>query len=202
MKRICYSMIIFSMAACIFLSFGCSKSGRRPVVNNQGNGSDTSKSTEDKTLKAPTPEPNQSSVSSPINGTNLIQPKGPSGRGTLKVTNGTSHDAVVRLADESSKKTRRLVYVRANSEFTIEGIGVSKCLLQFSTGTDWDKSKRKFLRDKSYLQFDNLLEFKETKTDLGIKWTTFEVTLHAVLDGNAHTTPIDESDFEDEGNAD
>ena len=188
---------------CILLPFGCSKSGRRPVVNIQANGNSTTKSTENKTRETPTPEPVQSSsVSSPPTGTNLKQPKGQSGRGTLKVINGTNHDAVVRLADESSKKTRRLVYVRANSEFTIEGIGVCNCLLQFSLGTDWDKSKRKFLSGKSYFKFNDLLEFKETRTNLEIKWSIFEVTLNPVPEGNAKTTEIDESEFEDKGDAD
>jgi hypothetical protein len=133
------------------------------------------------------------------NGTDLIQPQGTSGRGTLKVTNGTNYDAVVRLAEESSKNTRRLVYVRAKSKLKIEGIGECQCLLQFSLGRDWDKNTGKFLRDKSYSQFDDLLEFRETRTNAGIEWKTFEVTLHPVIDGNAQTTQIDESDFENNG---
>lgn len=187
---------------CILLFFGCSKSGRRSIVNNQGNGNGTPKLTENRTPETPTPEPNQASVTSPTTGTNLRQPRGSSGRGTLKVINGTSHDAVVRLADESSKKTRRLVYVRANSEFTLEEIGQCNCLLQFSLGTDWDKSKRKFKRDKSYFKFNDLLEFKETRTKVEILWSIFEVTLHSVPEGNAKTTEIDESEFEDKGDAD
>lgn len=204
MKQICYSIIIISFA-CHLLFFGCSKSGRRAVVNKQDKeilvGKDAPKSIENKPPvnipeSTPTLEPNQSSANSPATGTNLIKPRGPIGRGTLKVINGTDRDAVVKLAEESSKKTRRLFFVRANSEFKIEGIGMCKCILQFSMGTDWEKSKRKFLRDKSFSQFDDLLEFRETKTNLGIEWATFEVTLHSIQDGNAHTTPIDESDFE------
>ena|SRR5205085_4485810 len=124
------------------------------------------------------------------NGTNIIQPRGSKGRGTLKISNGTSYDAVVKLADSVNKKTWRLVYVRANSEFTIGGIGPGNCILQFTMGTDWDKTQRKFLRDQSYSQFEDLLEFRETKTDFGIEWAKFEITLNPVLYGNARTSSI------------
>lgn len=132
------------------------------------------------------------------NGTNIIQPRGSKGHGTLKVSNGTSYDAVVRLADSVTKKTRRLVYVQANSEFTIGGIGPGDCILQFTAGIDWDKTQRKFLHDQSYSQFESLLEFRETKTDYGIEWAKFEVTLNPVLYGNARTSSINASDFEDQ----
>jgi hypothetical protein len=105
----------------------------------------------------------------------------------------------MRLADGRSNKTRRLVYVRANSEFTIGSIGSCNCTLQFSTGTDWDSSKRKFLRDQSYSQFEDLLEFRETRTVYGVEWAVFDVTLNPVLYGNARTTSINESDFEGNG---
>jgi hypothetical protein len=131
------------------------------------------------------------------NGTDIIQPRGSKGRGTLKISNGTRYDAVVRLADSVNKKTRRLVYVKANSDFTIGDIGPGNCILQFTTGTDWDKTQRKFLRDQSYSQFESLLEFRETKTDYGIEWAKFEVTLNPVLYGNARTSSINASDFED-----
>ena len=112
--------------------------------------------------KAFTPEPTPA-PESPANGTDLVPPRGSSGRGTLKVTNGTNHDAIVRLADSGSRKTRRLVYVRANSEITIKGIGSGSCILQFSTGVDFDRPRRTFLRDQEYSQFDDALEFRETR---------------------------------------
>ncbi len=72
--------------------------------------------------------------------------------------------------------------------------------MQFSTGTEWDKTKGKFgkfLRDNSYSQFEELLAFRETRTDYGVEWAVFEVTLNPVIEGNARTTSIIESDFED-----
>ena len=108
-----------------------------------------------------------------------------------------SYDAVVRLADSVAKKTRWLVYVRANSEFTNTGLGAGVCDLQFTTGMDWDQTQRRFLRDQSYSQFESRLEFGETVTDQGVEWADFKLTLNPVLDGNAGTTSINASDFED-----
>jgi hypothetical protein len=105
----------------------------------------------------------------------------------------------VRLANSSSNKTRRLVYVSANSEFTIKGIGSCNCNVQFSSGIDWDGAKRNFLRNQSYSQFEEFLEFRETRTTYGVEWAVFEVTLHPVLYGTARTTSISESEFEGNG---
>jgi len=131
------------------------------------------------------------------NGEDLTNAEHSRGRGTLKVTNGTAYDAVVKIVDSVSKHTRRFVYVRANNDVMIKGIEVCTCVLKFSSGTDWDQSKLKFLRDVTYSKFDNLLEFVETRTEVGVEWAEFEVTLNPVLYGNAPTTSINESDFDD-----
>jgi hypothetical protein len=55
------------------------------------------------------------------------------------------------------------------------------------------------LRDQAYSQFEDLLEFRETRTDYGVEWAVFEVTLNPVLHGNAPTSSISESDFEGNG---
>jgi hypothetical protein len=111
--------------------------------------------------------------------------------------NGTDHDAIVRLADSGTGKKGRLVYVRANSEITIKGIGSGSCILQFSTGVDFDRPRSTFRRDQEYSQFDDPLDFRETRTDSGVEWKVFEVTLNPVLYGNARTTSIPEGAFED-----
>jgi hypothetical protein len=199
MRKLCRSIIIFSLFGQLLLS-SCSKSGRRTTANRPQQ--ETPGLTE---LQTPSPsqestpifESRQSSADSPTTGTDLIQPRGVKGRGTLKVTNGTNRDAVVKLSAGKPKKMVRLVYIRANSEFTLEDIGVGKYLLKFTLGFDWNSSERKFTREKQYLKFDDLLIYAETKTKGGIEWEVFEVTLHTVFDGNAKTTLISESEFED-----
>ena len=70
-------------------------------------------------------------------------------------------------------------------------------MLKFSLGTGYDKSAAKFLYSQSFSQFDDVLDFYESKIENEIRWKDHEVTLNPVIGGNAKTSKISEADFED-----
>lgn len=143
--------------------------------------------------RAPTPKP-------PVNrlktGTNIWTPLGASGRGTLRIHNGTSYDAAVTLLDEKTKTTRRFVYIRAREMTTLSTIAPCQCRLFFAFGTDWDARVEEFRDDPSFSVFDDVLRFTESETDSGVQWATFSVTLHPVPEGKAKTTRLSKEEFE------
>ena len=115
----------------------------------------------------------------------------------MRISNGTTSDAVAKLVDSATNKTRRLVYIQASSDGTISGIEEGDYILKFSLGMDYDKNGGRFLNSQSYSKFDDILDFQEYRTDEGIKWKEFEVTLNPIIGGNAQTSSISALDFED-----
>jgi hypothetical protein len=130
-------------------------------------------------------------------GTNLIRPRSVGGRGVLRISNGTSSDAIAKLVDNATNKTRRLVYIQAFSDGTISGIDTGDYILKFSLGTGYIKNEGRFLSGQSYSKFDDVLDFQEYIVGDEIRWKEFEVTLHPVIGGNARTSSISAADFED-----
>lgn len=129
-------------------------------------------------------------------GTNILTPRGPSGRGTLRIDNGTSYDSTVRLLDEETHTVRQYVYIRAREATTLSAIGPCQCGLYFALGTDWSRPEKKFLENSSYSVFDEPLWFNESRTDNRVRWATFSVTLHPVPEGTAKTTQLSKEEFE------
>lgn len=145
---------------------------------------------------SPSPTPVPETVRYPT-GTNLIRPRSVGGRGVLRISNGTSSDAIAKLVDSATNKTRRLVYIQASSDGTISGIDKGDYILKFSLGTGYIKNEGKFLYGQSYSRFDDMLNFQEYIVGDEIRWNEFEVTLNPVVGGNARTSPISAADFED-----
>ena len=106
----------------------------------------------------------------------------------MKVTNGTSRDATVRLLDAVTHRTARFFYIRAGHDYTVGHIEPGTYIVQFSTGLDWVTACRRFIRDASYQKFDEQLTYDETGNG-------YELTLHEVPGGHATTTLIDEFEF-------
>jgi hypothetical protein len=128
-------------------------------------------------------------------GTNITPPAGVTGLGTLKVINGTRQDAAIKLVDRNSGKTYRFVYIQANREIVLNGIGACLCTLKFTVGNDWDSRSRRFLRNSAFSQFDQALNFREVRTASGVQWMNYTATLHPTSHGKARTNPISERDF-------
>ncbi|MBW4650688.1 MAG: hypothetical protein KME06_18660 [Kastovskya adunca ATA6-11-RM4] len=141
-------------------------------------------------------KPSRSPVSLP-NGTDIIPPQDSEGLGALKIVNGMTDDAAIKLVDSVSGKTRRFVYVQANQKVTIEGISPCNCILKFTLGKDWEQTKQSFLQNPSFSQFSKPLDFREIEKESGVEWMKYEATLHPVPHGSARTKPIKARDFED-----
>lgn len=148
---------------------------------------------------AQTPTPKQALPSIPpcaegqtpgplANGARIRPDRGREGAGEMKVANGTSRDATVRLLDALTHRTARFFYIRAGHGFTVGSIEPGTYIVQFSTGTEWVSACGKFIRDASYQKFDEKLEFDETGNG-------YELTLHNVPGGHATTSTIDEFEF-------
>lgn len=117
------------------------------------------------------------------------------GRGTLRVINGTGYDAAVKLVDSHTGETRHFVRISSGDEITIRGISPCSCILKAATGTNWDQRTGRFLHNHAFFQFNDRLNFRETRTNNGVEWSNYTATLHPVTDGRALTTPISESSF-------
>jgi hypothetical protein len=68
--------------------------------------------------------------------------------------------------------------------------------LRFQLGQTLMAEHRKFCNVHSTSEFDGDLDFNWTATDDGWEYSSFEVTLHAVPDGNASTSTIPPGGFE------
>lgn len=128
-------------------------------------------------------------------GTDLIPPQLLSGRGMLTISNGTRFDAIVKLEEWASNKTRRSVYVRSFSTADIVKIGAGHFIVKFSLGEGYDPKGERFIRPQTFEKFDELFEFREYKTDGYINWTNFQISLNPVEGGTARTSSISETEF-------
>jgi len=122
-----------------------------------------------------------------------------SGRCLLTVRNGFSMDAVVKLVDTRDNACKAHFYVSSGSEFKIEGFHAGTYRLKFFVGEDWDSTKQRFSRNQRFSEFDKLLLFTENEMryedKINYHFTTMVVTLNPVINGNAPTHSIAESDF-------
>jgi hypothetical protein len=117
------------------------------------------------------------------------------GLGQLKISNHSSHDAVVKLKTAVAKETMRFVYVRAMSDVTISKITAASYILQFATGRDWDEILRSFRQDRAFGKVDSVLSFPEDQVSDGTMYSVHEVTLHMVPNGNVRKEPISAEEF-------
>lgn len=122
------------------------------------------------------------------NGVNITAPQGPRGGKYLTITNEDDSDVAVKLVENTTGKTRRFFYVRANSRATVRGIGNEECRVIFSTGEDWDAENRKFLRNAAYSEFKMVLNFRRI---------SYLVSLKPSVKGTVPVDSIDEEIFAD-----
>jgi hypothetical protein len=127
-------------------------------------------------------------------GTQITPPLG-EGSSQLTVKNGNPVDAVFKLVDRASGQTLRFVYVQANQEVTLDDLASCSCDLRFATGLDWDASQQRFLRSAAFFAFSDPMDFVVEPEGDHLYWTTYEVTLHRILGGNAATETLDEDAF-------
>jgi hypothetical protein len=104
-------------------------------------------------------------------------------------------DAAVKLVGVSANQTIRYVYVRSGEAWTLEGLPEGTYWLRYTQGREWDMAALRFRRNAVYREFERPLTFDEARADRGVQYATYEVTLHAVVSGNAPTRAVREVAF-------
>lgn len=134
----------------------------------------------------------------------------PAGHGQLRIINGTTHDAVVRLGEyDGQRRLWASIYLKGNDSITVEKIGPGSYRLAFVLGVGWNERTKRFDLNRRFEQFDEPFEFAErieaqdvpTAEGIITRTTTsaaqWEVTLHTVPSGHAKTTSMNERSFDD-----
>lgn len=137
----------------------------------------------------------------------LVTPR--SGRGSLRIINGTDVDAVFKFGDyDRGGGFIAYKYIKSRQEYVEKNIAEGAYRLAFSLGSDWDQAQEEFRENRQYMMFEEPFEFEETaevrelKADDGIETqTTFRfveavATLHAVSGGHAKTESLTRATFE------
>ena len=129
----------------------------------------------------------------------IIQNLYRSGDGVLKIDNGTSRDAVIKLVDEDQGQAIAVFYVRAGNVATLDKIPDGKYRVMLASGMDWDRVGHEFTRDRSFAKFDKIMDFVSSDQIEGdqVYRRSHEITLtlHKVPYGNATTSKISEQEF-------
>lgn len=87
------------------------------------------------------------------NGSELMPPRGHKGAGRFRIANRSGQDAVIRVAEQGTPGTPlRLVYVQADTEVPIGGIGTGVYVVNVSLGT-LTKAPRNFAATLGPFQF-------------------------------------------------
>ncbi len=130
-------------------------------------------------------------------GTKIESEEGVSGPCKLKIRNGTSHDAAVRIVNEASSRTARFVYIQAGDDYTLDGIEPGVYQIRWISGYDWEPACRDFLRESGYSEAGRTLWFKVEVDDYGrpVSATRHQVTLYPVLRGNLTKRTINRKRF-------
>jgi hypothetical protein len=130
----------------------------------------------------------------PGNGADLVPPRLGSRGGWLQITNGTDHDAIVKLVAQAdatkavspgSAVLHRAVYVSAHSSVKLERISPGQYRVLFCTGSGWDGGRNSFRTEYATRLFRRALLFSEQLTPEGARYTTYTLTLHGVPGGTA-----------------
>lgn len=131
---------------------------------------------------APAPSPLR-----PVNGAELRGRVG-AGRASLKVSNGTPRDAIVKLVSlDQEPRAALAVYVRASESFTIPRIARSSYRVAFAQGTLWSDERKTFDCPTAAKVFDDVFDF--TTKD-------WEITLNPVVGGNAGSEDLSPKSFD------
>src|SRR6202043_4135460 len=108
------------------------------------------------------------------------------GLGQLKIVNGTERDAVAVLIDGVTELSKRAIYVRSGEAGEIASVPAGNYRLRFQLGRQWLREGR-FCEPESTSEFDDPFDFREVATGAGTNYSTFEVSLHPVINGTART---------------
>lgn len=123
----------------------------------------------------------------------LVDNQRRTGKGRLKVSNGTGHDAVVKLVRGGRPIVS--IYVVKGSEATVEKINDGSYELFYTSGLDWDDQLRIFTRSCLFERFEEPFEFTTVPVEGGIEYTIQSIGLQPRIGGNARTTTVPTQSF-------
>ncbi|MEU3626476.1 hypothetical protein BS329_17385 [Amycolatopsis coloradensis] len=126
---------------------------------------------------APPPLP-VPAVSRPPHG-EIVERSGPVGRGSLRITNGTSGDVAISVVTGEPSKPQVMVYVHGNSSTTVTGIS-GDYRVYVKIGSGWDAAGRRFTSGCLFEKFAQTFDQRSN-------WT---IDLRKSALGNARTEPV------------
>lgn len=136
---------------------------------------------------APAPEPLPDRRRS--NGTVLRAPG--SGEGEITAENGTDHDAVITISQDGSVVGS--FYVAHGETARMANIPDGTYDIFYASGADWDGGQ--FTRSCVFWRFDKTAAFTTTKTQSGIQYVKFSITLRPVPNGNTQLVDVPPESF-------
>lgn len=124
----------------------------------------------------------------------------------LLFRNGNSTDAIVCLENTSTGKTIRNEYIQAGTNFTMSNLPTGVYRVKVFYGKDWNPEKTlnnglikgAFETEFSFSISDNISDWitvKTTESYNGITYTTGEITLYKVSNGNMEQRKINSNEF-------
>lgn len=121
------------------------------------------------------------------------------GNGELKIRNGLSLDAGVKLVDKKDDVCKVYFYVSSGEEYSLLEVADGDYRLLFGIGKDWEPIREFFTRELSCSEFNRPAEFATSRVEKGSSiyqnYTVMEVTLHPVPGGNTRTHDIPGNEF-------
>lgn len=115
--------------------------------------------------------------------------------GSLKVSNGTSRDAYIKLVEPRSRTLVGSLYVKAKSASTLNQIPDGTYQVLFVLGEGWNPKAQSFKKNKRFAKFDKPLNFTTVQLGNGIQYKGFQITLHPVAGGNVPAREVNEREF-------
>jgi len=125
------------------------------------------------------------------------------GRCILKVINGTDTDAFVRVMRvDTGEQLYRNFYILAGATFTAERFSAGNYVLKVALGVDWHEAEKRFNYRRSFEKTEVVTLSETTTRELTAdgyvdrtKFSDVTLTLHKVINGNFHSSPISEAEF-------
>lgn len=123
------------------------------------------------------------------------------GNAWLVFKNSNTSDAIVCLVSVNSGKTVRNEYIRAGSHYKMESIPSGTYYLKVFYGNDWNPSLQNVCGTKGSFETDVHFSKSESRSDwIEVQnnydsYTTGEITLYTVANGNMSQSPISEESF-------
>ena len=120
---------------------------------------------------------------------------GNAGPGKLTVHNGTNHNAICKIIDPVTNTKVCSFVILANTRDGISGVLDGRFRVIFAYGDSIIQGADRFESPEGFSEFKDTFDFVTTRTPSGIQYSTFSVTLHKVIGGNARTGTISADEY-------